>query len=60
MLELVQSNAARPAGGYFFGFLSFQHGNGEPEKFAAYRKRRPERPPAGTIACPTARQSRKP
>jgi hypothetical protein len=32
----------------------------KPENFAAHRKRRPERPPAGKIACRTKSQSRRP
>jgi hypothetical protein len=36
-----------------FGFV-YSHGAVlKPEEFFAYRKRRPERPPAGKIACHT-------
>jgi hypothetical protein len=38
---------------YFSGFESSGIETAKPEKFFAYRKRRPERPPAGKIACHT-------
>ena len=37
----------------FFGFIYIQGAVLKPEKLLAYRKRRPERPPAGKIACRT-------
>jgi len=40
-------------GRYFSGFASSRIETAKPEKFVAYRKRRPERPPAGKIACHT-------
>ena len=42
---------------YFSGFVFRRHPAAKTEKFVAYRKRRPERPPAGTIACRTNGQS---
>jgi hypothetical protein len=39
--------------GVYSSFLSCGLETAKPEKFAASRKRRPERPPAGTIACHT-------
>jgi hypothetical protein len=44
-------------GGYFSGFGSSVMETAKAEKFVAYRKRRPERPPAGKIACHTKGQS---
>jgi hypothetical protein len=35
MLQLVQSSAARPAGGYFSGFVSSGSETAKPEKFVA-------------------------
>jgi hypothetical protein len=42
---------------YFSDFVFRSHPAAKPEKFVAYRKRQPERPPAGTIACHTKGQS---
>ena len=39
-----------------FGFIYSHAATLRPKRFRAYRIRRPERPPAGTIAC-TKRQS---
>ena len=53
-----QLSAARPAGGYFSGFCPQALQRRRPRKFVAHRRRRPERPPAGRIACHTKGQSR--
>jgi hypothetical protein len=45
---------------YSSDFVFRRHSAAKPEKFVAYRKRRPERPPAGTIACRANGQSREP
>jgi hypothetical protein len=61
--EVGQTSACRglqPAEGFsptFFGFIYRQWAALKPEKFLPDRKRRPERPPAGKIACHTKRQS---
>ena len=47
-----------PVRRYFSGFVFRRHLAAKPEKFVAYRKRRPERPPAGKIACRTNGQNR--
>jgi hypothetical protein len=39
----------------FYGIVYNQGSVRKPEQFAAYRERRPERPPAGKIACHTKR-----
>jgi len=44
--------------GNFSDFVFLRDGTAKPEKLVAYRKRRPESPPAGKIACPTKCQSR--
>jgi hypothetical protein len=38
MLQLVQSSAARPAGGYFSGFVPSGIEAAKPAKFVAYRE----------------------
>jgi len=42
---------------FVFVFVYIQGAVLKPEKFFAYRKRRPKRPPAGKIACHTKSQS---
>ena len=41
----------------FFGFIYIHAAVPMPKKLVAYRIWRPERPPAGKIACPTKGQS---
>jgi hypothetical protein len=55
--QATVEQTTHPVSRYSSGFVFRRHRSAKPEKFVAYRKRRPERPPAGKIACRTKGQS---
>jgi len=51
-----ESSASSTCGRYFCGFVSSGIETPKPEKFVAYRRRRPERPPEGELRSPAPRR----